>query len=221
MSNNKIISILVLGGTGKTGRLVVEQALKKGLHVTALARHPEKFKELRNQPNLEILRGDVLHYPDVYNAVQGNDAVISALGRDGKNVEVLTRGTANVIRAISQSSVKKLICLSSIGAGSTKKLSGWKLRAMIWIAGLRQSFDAKAEQEILLYQSTVDFTLIMAGTLKDGLKTQQTQSFLTQEAPCFKGMPPKINRLSVAAFMIELLSIHQWKRKTICVIAKK
>ena len=63
-----IKSILILGATGRTGRRVVEQALRQGFEVTALVRHPDKLGEWLNHPKLEILRGDVLNYPDVFNA---------------------------------------------------------------------------------------------------------------------------------------------------------
>jgi len=35
--------IAVFGGTGATGRLLIDQALDRGLSVTAYARHPEKL----------------------------------------------------------------------------------------------------------------------------------------------------------------------------------
>jgi putative NADH-flavin reductase len=220
MHTNKIIrSVLVLGGTGKTGKFVVQEALNKGYRVTALVRSPEKFNGLRDHPGLEILKGDVLNYADVYNAVQGNDAIISALGRDGKEVKVLTTGTANILRAANQSSVQKIICLSSLGAGSTRKLAGWKLKWMIRLAGLRSSFEAKAEQELMLLQSSIDFTLVMAGTLNERVKSDRYYAFLPQQAPCLMEMSPAISRQSVAHFMIDQLSVDTWKRKTVCLSA--
>ena len=49
------MNLVVLGATGGTGRLVVEQALAAGHTVTALARSPEKLT-LRN-PNLHVVAG--------------------------------------------------------------------------------------------------------------------------------------------------------------------
>jgi putative NADH-flavin reductase len=217
MNTEKTIqSILILGGSGKTGAHVVKQALAKGFHVTVLLRKPEKLKELIHLPNLEVLKGDVLHYPDIYNAVQGNDAIISALGRDGKKSEVLTKGTENIIRAVAQSSIQKFICLSSLGAGSTKKLAGWKLRWMIRLGGLQNSFDAKAQQEMLLYQSEINFTLVMAASLNNRVAQENVLSFSLQQAPCLIGNPLTISRHSVANFMIQQLGSNSWKRKTVC-----
>lgn len=218
-----IKSVLILGATGRTGRLVVEQALRQGFEVTALVRHPEKLGAGLNHPNLEVLKGDVLNYPDVFNAVQGNDAVVSALGRDGRKTAILDKGTANIIRAIEHSRVKKLVCLSSLGAGSTKKIVGWKLRVLIWVAGLRSSFEAKAEQEMLLYQSSIDFTLVMASTLRnrDEAKKKEPVSFLPTQVPCLWSTPPKISRAQVASFLLDQLRFNTWQRKTICVVGAR
>lgn len=215
-----IKSVLILGATGRTGKLVVERALNQGFEVTVLVRHPEKLREWQHHPALEILKGDVLHYPDIFNAMQGNDAVVSALGRDGRKTDVLSRGTANIIRAITHSCAKKFVCLSSLGAGSTKKIAGWKLKAMIWMAGLGSSFEAKAEQEMLLYQSSVDFTLVMAGTLSndDIGKAKEPITFLPSQAPCFWAIPPKISRARVAAFLLDQLAFSTWQRKTVCLV---
>ena len=89
---------------------------------------------------------------------------------------------------MNKSSAKKIICLSSVGAGSTKKLADWKMKTMIWLAGLTASFEAKAEQELMLYQSTIDFTLVMAGTLTDK-EVQQPIAYTMQHAPCVGAMP--------------------------------
>lgn len=202
------------------GRLLVEKALEKGFEVTVLVRCPEKVSHWQYHTKLEVLKGDVLHYPDIFNAVQGNDAVVSALGRDGRKTAVLSIGTANIIRAIHHSRVKKFICLSSLGAGTTKKIGGWKLRMMIWMGGLTNSFEAKAEQEILLYQSAIDFTLVMASTLTNRYDTseQEPVTFLPSQQPCFWTMPPKISQKSVASFLLDQLALGTWHRKTVCLV---
>lgn len=214
-----IKSILVLGGTGRTGKHVVEQALQQGLRVTTLVRDPSKENGLSEHPNLEIVKGDVLHYPDVYNAVQGNDAIVSALGRDGKDVSPITKGTENILAAVRKSRVCKLVCLSSFGAGSTRSKSPWLLNTLVRLAGLQRSFEAKAQQELLFYMSKIDFTLIMASTLTDEGQDQGTAYALTQ-LPCVTGLPKKISRSKVAAFMLDQLHSNRWSRNTVCLLAE-
>ncbi len=216
----EIKSILVLGGTGRTGKYIVEQALQQGLRVTVLVRDPSKMNGLSDNPHLEILKGDVVNFPDVYNAVQGNDAIVSALSRDGKNIAAITRGTENVITAIQKSRVCRLICLSSFGSGSTRSKSNWVLNSLVRLAGLQKSFEAKAQQELLFYKSKIDFTLVMAGTLADGNSASDLFAYSVGQLPCIAGMPKKIAREKVASFMLEQLHSRQWNRNTVCLLAE-
>ncbi len=70
------MKVLVLGGSGKTGSLVIEQALAKGHEVTALVRDASEFK----QENARVLIGDATKQEDVLKAVEGSDAVIDTIG---------------------------------------------------------------------------------------------------------------------------------------------
>jgi len=214
---NPIHSILILGATGRTGQIVLHDALERGFRVTVLVRDPAKLNGHSHDPNLEVLRGDVLNYADVYNAIQGNDAVISALGRDGKKVEVLTQGTENIIKAFRQSEAKRLVCLSSFGAGSTHKLAGWQLRLMIRLRGLARSFEAKAEQELMLYRSPIDFTLVMAGTITDQTPAEEANVFSTDQASGQYPFAPAVSRETIAHFLLEQIGSTEWRRRTICV----
>jgi uncharacterized protein YbjT (DUF2867 family) len=56
------VRILILGATGLTGRLLVEQALADGHDVTALARNPRKYRageRLEMKGMAKINRADV------------------------------------------------------------------------------------------------------------------------------------------------------------------
>ena len=56
-------NIIVFGASGKTGILIVYQALNQGHQVTAFARQPSKVTI--EHKNLRIIRGDVLDYDKV------------------------------------------------------------------------------------------------------------------------------------------------------------
>ena len=75
------MKLVVLGATGGTGRLVVEQALAAGHTVTALVRSPEGLT-LRD-PNLHVLAGRATDPSAVVRALDGADALISTLGGTG------------------------------------------------------------------------------------------------------------------------------------------
>jgi putative NADH-flavin reductase len=199
----------VLGGTGRTGQHIIEQALKHGLRVTALARNPDKLNKWADNANLEILK------------VQGNDAIVSALGRDGRNLDAITKGTENIITAVQKSEIKKTICLSSFGAGSTHPYSDWILKLIVHLSGLSSAFQAKAHQELLLYKSKINFTLVMAGTLADQTHANGCFAYSTNNLPHINGLPDKIERVAVAKFMLEQLDSTHWVRNTVCLLAER
>jgi putative NADH-flavin reductase len=72
------MQLLIFGATGGTGRALVQQALEQGHIVTVFARDPAKVRTTHK--NLVVVKGDVSNYGSVEAAVNGQDAVLSALG---------------------------------------------------------------------------------------------------------------------------------------------
>ena len=75
--------ILVVGASGATGRLLVEQLLERGQIVKVIVRSPDKLPEaIRNYDNLSVIHASVLELSDAEMAqhVNGCAAVASCLG---------------------------------------------------------------------------------------------------------------------------------------------
>src|SRR5437867_4564339 len=72
------LKIVVLGATGATGLEVVRQATERGHSVTAFVRAPEPLGALRNQ--IAVKKGDLLDSPQLAQAIEGHDVVISTFG---------------------------------------------------------------------------------------------------------------------------------------------
>ena len=72
------MKLLIFGGTGRTGRPLVEQALEQGHAVTVFARDPAKLAMAHE--NLRVMKGNVADYESVETAIKSQDAVMSALG---------------------------------------------------------------------------------------------------------------------------------------------
>ena len=72
------MKLLIFGGTGRTGRALVEQALEQGHVVTVFARDPAKVR--MTYENLRVMKGDIADYDSVETAIKAQDAVLSALG---------------------------------------------------------------------------------------------------------------------------------------------
>src|SRR2546427_10145270 len=90
------MNLLVLGATGRTGRLVVEQALSAGHTVTALVRSPEKLAT--GNSNLRVVSGSATDKSDLSRALAGAAGVISTLGGKGSGIEASSQATGAAAR---------------------------------------------------------------------------------------------------------------------------
>ena len=89
--------------------------MERGHEVTALVRAPDKLGALAG--SVRAIRGDVLDGGAVSDAVDGQDAVLVALGTATKKKDpaVNALGTLNVIRSMQRYGVRRLVVLSAAG----------------------------------------------------------------------------------------------------------
>jgi putative NADH-flavin reductase len=105
--------LTVLGGTGRIGRLIVEQALTAGDDVTVLVRDPQKLGPITER--VRVVPGSVSDPAVVRDAVAAADAVISAIGPDGNTADqvvALRDGMRTVIEAMRETGVGRIVNLS-------------------------------------------------------------------------------------------------------------
>src|SRR5438105_10381321 len=114
--------LIVFGSTGGTGRQLVQQALAAGHAVTAIARDPSALTF--SNPNLSIVRANVLQLSTFETAMYQQDAVLSALGfRSASDVKVYSQGMANIITAMDRSGIKRILCVSAAAVETNPTLS--------------------------------------------------------------------------------------------------
>lgn len=127
--------IAVVGATGRTGRLVAEQALERGHAVVPLARHPEQARFADER--LEAVAADVLDRESLGGSFAGCDAVVSALGVGTSRAatEVYSTGIRNVLAEMSVSGVSKLAVTSAYPVGPREhrpRLGDRSVDAILW-----------------------------------------------------------------------------------------
>jgi len=105
-------TICIFGADGRTGKLVVEEALKRGHRVQGFV-----YKNNHNFPKeVLILEGNVIEQNDVLQAVSGCDAIISVLGHiKGSDPLMQTKGIRNIVNAMQKSSITRIISLTGTG----------------------------------------------------------------------------------------------------------
>jgi len=158
------LKLLVLGANGKTGRLVVEQALAAGHTVTAFARDPSTVK-LRDE-RLSVVNGDAIFISDLNAALKGQDAVISTIG--GGKRKLIEKTTQSLITALEESGVKRVVCMSTFIATPNFKPTGMMKLFPRLVRGMAKD-DVTGMK--LLESSDLDWTIVHATLLENKPKT--------------------------------------------------
>lgn len=106
------MKLVVFGGSGRVGGCLVRQALADGHDVTAAVRDPQAMA-LRHE-RLDVVHADVLDGSGLSEAVTGKEAVIFAVRHPNrKTTLVCSDGVYNVVEAMRDAGVRRLVCLSS------------------------------------------------------------------------------------------------------------
>lgn len=121
-------TILVTGASGFVGSHVLPQLEDAGHAVRALVRSDASLKRVldrllldRGSTGVEFVKGDVTDPASLVEAVDSVDAVyhLVAIPRDrsgGRELELVnTTGTRNLVRAMSQAGVRRLVHQSALG----------------------------------------------------------------------------------------------------------
>ena len=203
------MKLATFGATGATGAELVKQALEHGHIVTALVRNPAALVE---QERLHILSGDVRNLADVEKAVQGQEAVICALGaRDLKPTMIRTEGTRTIIEAMKKSSTKRLFVISAMGVGESWSSLSLVNKAFFAILLKSARTDHEA-QEAVVKASGLDWTIIRPSGLTN---TPRTGVYRVGESVHAK--TSQISRADVADLILKDLEKRAWVCKAVTI----
>jgi uncharacterized protein YbjT (DUF2867 family) len=199
----RVSRVLIVGATGGTGRQLVVQALDRGYEITAFVRDPSALKI--DHPRLRVIRGNVLDHSSVDEAVQGQDAVMSALGhrRYFGPTRILSDGTRNLVRAMEACGVPRFICETSLGIGGSAGRMGIYYTFFVIPVILPFYFWDKTRQEQIIAQSKMEWVIVRPGVLTNAEK----------RGACCHGLQignflwtVRISRADVAEFMLNQLT---------------
>ena len=192
--------LTVLGGTGRIGRLVVEEALAAGFDVTALVRDPHKLGPIAER--VRSVPGSVSDPAAVRDAVAGADAVISALGPDGNTADqvVALRDAMRIlIEAMRDTRVRRIINLSgaAIDAPGDRKpiVDRFASRIVRLVSG--HVVTAKQAEFDELLASGLEWVAVRPPLVTDGPHTGMYRAGLDVLHP-----GARISRADIADFML-------------------
>lgn len=199
------MQLAVFGATGGTGREFTRQATAAAHDVRALTRSPAK---LPPGDDVTAIRGNVLDPEPVEATVDGADAVVCLLGRTGNNPDdVVSRGTENVVAAMRERGVERLVVLTSMGLGASVRQVPWYVRVATATV-LHDLMADKARQEELVAGSGLDWTIVRPGGLTDGPRTGDYAHGVDIDVTA-----GPIPRADVADFLLQTVETDAYRRQ--------
>ncbi len=140
-------TVLLVGGTGRTGRRVLQQLLGRGVRVRAIVRSGSRLPPgVAGDPGLTVIEASLLSLPDdeTRSHLAGCDAVVSCLGHVlslrgvfGPPRDLVTRATRRLCRgieALEPAAPVKFVLMSSVSvhrSGSLDARRGTLERAFL------------------------------------------------------------------------------------------
>jgi putative NADH-flavin reductase len=155
------MKLFVVGSTGRTGGLVVRQALERGHEVTAFTRRPEAVG--LEHPRLRVAKGDALVPADLAQLAD-HDAVLSIVAApDLKATTVSEQITRNLVQSMGEHGVRRIVVTSSHALVATRPRLAVAVIRMV----LRHSYADARNMEAVLKRSDLDWRIVRANRLVD------------------------------------------------------
>lgn len=202
------MKLLLLGASGRTGKLVLKELLNKGYTVNCL---------VRKQPEQQLAGANYLiGSPDdkalMKNALDGCEAVISVLNISRasdfpwaklRTPERFLSGVMNILIPLARDkNIKRIIACSAWGVLETKAhIPAW-FRWLIDHSNIGAAYADHERQEKILQQSGLNWTIVRPAALINSRKSQRIlESYRNEPQPKLT-----ISRLSVARYLADALS---------------
>ena len=167
-------TILIIGASRGIGLATVNAALKAGHSVRALSRSATAIR--LHDPRLEKLNGDALDPNTIERAIAGVDAAIQTLGVTRapelilRSTRLFSAATRILVNAMEASAVRRLICVTGLGAGDSRGRGGILYNTALCLF-LGRVYADKDLQERIIRRSRLDWTIVRPTILTNGPRT--------------------------------------------------
>jgi uncharacterized protein YbjT (DUF2867 family) len=206
-------NVLVLGGSGRTGKHLLTQAAARGHRVRALVRDPGAVTA---PPGVELIQGTPANIDDLRTAAEGADAVISALNNArasdnpwAKPVSppaFMTDAVRDVLTVMGEQGIRRIAVVSTMGAGDDWANLNPMFKALIRLSNIKAGFEDHTGVDRLVRASGTDWTLARAVALTDraGLGPLRAAASGTAKPGRW------INRADLASFVLDAIEQDTW-----------
>jgi len=210
--------IVILGGTGPSGILLIEEALAAKHVIVVYARSPQKLPaHLSEHSDITIVKGELADTDALDTALAGADAVLSALGPSFGNPwgTPIARGYSVVLEAMRRHGVKRLIALGtpSIKDEQNDKFSLVYSTMVTAVAyGARSAYqDIVAVGDVIRACEDIDWTIVRVPMLKNERNREVRAGYIGDGGA---GARYSLARVGFAVFVLRELEKGEWIKKS-------
>jgi nucleoside-diphosphate-sugar epimerase len=213
--------VLMIGGSGRTGKLVVKELLHRGLDVTALVRKPESMAAEVNA-GLKTVTGTPLNEDDVRNAFSqcNPEVVIVTLSAPRASdspfaavvapPRLMADSTANTVALMKEFNTPKIVIMQAFGVGESWANLHCVMRLLMKQSNMIYQYDDHNLVTEETKASGEKFVFVRPSRLEQGEAKE-----IKEWANDGKGVPMmrSITRGSVARFLVQAAENKTWDGK--------
>lgn len=170
---------IIIGASGSLAQIVIEELQKQSdVHLTLFLRNKSRLRN-RSLANATIVEGDAMDYLKLKEAIKGQDVVYVNLAGD---LEAMAK---NIVKAMQETGVKRIIAISSIG---------------IYETPLRSVLKPYRKLADVVEASGLDYTILRPDWFTNANEVDYELTY--------KGEPEKgkaVSRKSIAAFIAKII----------------
>ena len=205
------MKLIIFVATGMVGKQLVQQALFKKHHVKAFGRNVYTTDYLETE-NLQLVQGALFDEGEVFNAIKGCDAVLSAIGggADGTD-KTRTLGIKNIIKQMQKAGVNRIIAIGGLGVLNADENSLLLDKEDYPPEYKAVGLEHKKVYE-LLNESTLDWTFVCPPNI---INQGPTGSYITKADYAPEPNNYKINAGDLSMFMLNELEKNEFGRNRV------
>ncbi|KAJ5691092.1 TrkA-N domain dehydrogenase [Penicillium malachiteum] len=208
--------ILVIGGSGRTGKLVLDELQLQGYEITTLVRDPAALEGY----NVNIVQGTPTKLEDVRAAFQSHipDAVIVTLNAPRASdspfaapispPRLMADCNANIVSAMKEFGVQKIVILQAFGVGTSWDNMPCMLQLLMSKSNMRYQYDDHNHTDREVRESGVNFVFVRPARLVESTNVTEVRDWPNEG----KGMSlmASCSRKSVAHFLVMAATQKTW-----------
>lgn len=207
------MKVAMFGATGRTGRLLLLEAVAREWAISVLVRDPVKLERTNG---ISVVVGDARSLPEVVSTIKGADAVFYSLAMSDTTIPAtdLSDCIKTIVRAMHEQGIKRIIGIASAGEldhpeGGYRNKEGLPDFLQYITADQIRSYEA-------LRDSGLEWTLMCPGWLKDDIPVGRCK-FEYEDLP--QGSSDETGYADLACTMADLVDRPESYKKRVGIVS--